>query len=146
MAQRDVRVDAGRPARGKVARTERGDDGRDADDFETLPRDPHRLTHDPRIAGKAAAPHAMAQHHDTRRGRPLLTVPFCTVPTASCRYSESMQMTSGTPLTAGGILKDGAALLALVVFIPFAILLVGTPVALVIMFLLWVGRMAAGAF
>lgn len=57
-----------------------------------------------------------------------------------------MQVTSGTPLTAGGILKDAAALLALVFFIPFAILLVGTPVALVIMFLLWVGRMAAGAF
>lgn len=55
-------------------------------------------------------------------------------------------MTSGAPFTAGGILKDTAALAALVFFIPFAILLVGTPVALVIMFLLWAGRMAAGAF
>ena len=57
-----------------------------------------------------------------------------------------MQVTSGAPFTAGGILKDTAALAALVFFIPFAILLVGTPVALVIMFLLWAGRMAAGAF
>lgn len=57
-----------------------------------------------------------------------------------------MHVTSGTPLTAGGILKDATALLALVLLIPFAILLVGTPVALVIMFLLWIGRMAAGAF
>jgi hypothetical protein len=57
-----------------------------------------------------------------------------------------MQVTSGTPLTTGGILKDAAALLALVFFIPFAILLVGTPVALVIMFVLWVARMAVGTF
>ena len=57
-----------------------------------------------------------------------------------------MQVTSGTPVTAGGVLNDAAALLGLVLFIPFAILLVGSPVALVIMFLLWIGRMAAGAF
>lgn len=57
-----------------------------------------------------------------------------------------MQVTSGTPVTAGGILKDAAALLALVVFIPFAILLIGTPVALFIALLLWLGRLAIGAF
>lgn len=55
-------------------------------------------------------------------------------------------MTSGTPVTAGGMVKDAAALLALVFFIPFAILLVGTPVALLIALLLWLGRMASGAF
>ena len=55
-------------------------------------------------------------------------------------------MSSGAPVTAGGILKDAAALLALVFFIPFAILLVGTPVALLIALLLWLGRMAGGAF
>ena len=57
-----------------------------------------------------------------------------------------MQVTSGTPVTAGGILKDAAALVALVVFIPFAILLIGAPVALVIAGLLWVARLALGAF
>jgi hypothetical protein len=57
-----------------------------------------------------------------------------------------MQVTSGTPVTAGGILKDAAALLALVLFIPFAVLLVGTPVALFIALLLWLGRMVSGAF
>lgn len=56
-----------------------------------------------------------------------------------------MQVTSGTPVTAGGILKDAAALLALVIFIPFAILLIGAPVALVIAGLLWVARLAFGA-
>jgi hypothetical protein len=57
-----------------------------------------------------------------------------------------MPVTSGTPVTAGGIVKDAAALLTLVFFIPFAILLVGTPVALLIALLLWLGRMASGAF
>ena len=57
-----------------------------------------------------------------------------------------MQVTSGTPITVGGIVKDGAALLALVFFIPFAILLVGTPVALVIALLLWLARLAFGSF
>ena len=56
-----------------------------------------------------------------------------------------MQVTSGTPVTAGGILKDAASLLALVLFIPFAILLVGTPVALLIALLVWLGRMVTGA-
>lgn len=49
-------------------------------------------------------------------------------------------------MTVGGILKDGASLLALVFFIPFAILLVGTPVALVIALLLWLARLASGSF
>lgn len=57
-----------------------------------------------------------------------------------------MHVTSGAPVTAGGILKDAAALLGLVFFIPFAILLVGTPVALVIALLLWLARLAFGAF
>ena len=57
-----------------------------------------------------------------------------------------MHVTSGTPLTAGGILKDAVALLALVFFIPFAILLVGTPVALLIVLLLWLARAVLGAF
>ena len=70
---------------------------------------------------------------------------FCTVPNAPCRYSGGMQVTSGTPVTAGGIVKDAAALLALVVFIPFAILLIGAPVALVIAGLLWLARVAFGA-
>ena len=56
-----------------------------------------------------------------------------------------MQVTSGTPVTAGGILKDAGALLALVIFIPFAILLIGAPVALVIAGLLWLARLAFGA-
>ena len=54
-------------------------------------------------------------------------------------------MTSGTPVTAGGILKDGGALLALVIFIPFAILLIGAPVGLVVAGLLWLARLAFGA-
>jgi len=49
-------------------------------------------------------------------------------------------------MTVGGIVKDGAALLALVFFIPFAILLVGTPVALVIALLLWLARLVFGSF
>lgn len=50
------------------------------------------------------------------------------------------------PVTAGGILKDAAALLALVFFIPFAILLVGTPIALFMALLLWLARLVIGAF
>lgn len=49
-------------------------------------------------------------------------------------------------MTAGGILKDAAALLGLVIVIPFAILLIGTPVALVIALLLWLARLTFGAF
>jgi hypothetical protein len=56
-----------------------------------------------------------------------------------------MQSTSGTPSRAGGVIKDAAALLSLVLFIPFAILLIGTPVALGIAFLLWLGRLASNA-
>jgi hypothetical protein len=43
-------------------------------------------------------------------------------------------------------LADGVALLALAWTIPFAILLVGTPVALTIALLLWIGRLALNAF
>lgn len=43
-------------------------------------------------------------------------------------------------------LTDGVALLALAWTIPFAILLVGAPVALTIALLLWVGRLALNAF
>jgi hypothetical protein len=43
-------------------------------------------------------------------------------------------------------LTDGVALLALAWSIPFAILLVGTPVALTIAFVLWLGRLALSAF
>ena len=42
------------------------------------------------------------------------SVPFCTVPIDWCHYSGRMQVTSGTPVTAGGILKDAAALIGLV--------------------------------
>lgn len=55
-------------------------------------------------------------------------------------------MTSGSPVTAGGIFKDAAALLGLVIFIPFAILLIGAPVALLIAGLVWLARLASGAF
>ena len=41
-----------------------------------------------------------------------------------------------------GILKDAAALLGLVLFIPFAILAVGAPIALVIAGVLWLARVA----
>lgn len=57
-----------------------------------------------------------------------------------------MQVTSGAPVSAGSILKDAAALLGLVFFVPFAILLVGAPVALVIALLLRLARLAFGAF
>jgi hypothetical protein len=73
-------------------------------------------------------------------------VPFGTVRDSTGRYSGRMHVTSGTPVTAGGILKDAGALLALVLFIPFAILLIGAPVALVIAGLLWLARLAFGAF
>jgi hypothetical protein len=43
-------------------------------------------------------------------------------------------------------LADGVALLALAWTIPFAILLVGMPVALTIALLLWIGRLALNAF
>jgi hypothetical protein len=43
-------------------------------------------------------------------------------------------------------LTDCVALLALAWSIPFAILLVGTPVALAIVLLLWLGRLALSAF
>ena len=43
-------------------------------------------------------------------------------------------------------LADGVALLALAWTIPFAILLVGTPVALTIALLLWIGRLVLNAF
>lgn len=43
-------------------------------------------------------------------------------------------------------LADGLSLLALAWTIPFAILLVGAPVALTIAFALWVGRLALNAF
>lgn len=43
-------------------------------------------------------------------------------------------------------LADGLALLALAWTIPFAILLVGTPVALTIALLLWISRLALNAF
>jgi hypothetical protein len=44
------------------------------------------------------------------------------------------------------ILADGVALLALAWTIPFAILLVGTPVALTLALLLWIGRLTLNAF
>ena len=43
-------------------------------------------------------------------------------------------------------LMDGVRLLGVVLSVPLAVLLVGTPVALAITFLLWMGRMALGAF
>jgi len=43
-------------------------------------------------------------------------------------------------------IADGATLLALAWTIPFAILLVGAPVALTISLLLWIGRLALNAF
>ena len=43
-------------------------------------------------------------------------------------------------------LTDGVALLALAWSIPFAILLLGTPVALTIALVLWLGRLALSAF
>ena len=72
--------------------------------------------------------------------------PFAQCSSAPPTYSGTMPVTSGAPVTAGSMVKDAAALLALVFFIPFAILLVGTPVALLIALLLWLGRMASGAF
>jgi hypothetical protein len=42
----------------------------------------------------------------------------------------------------GGVLKDAAALLGLVLFVPFAILAVGAPIALVIAGVLWLARLA----
>jgi len=44
------------------------------------------------------------------------------------------------------VLADGLSLLALAWTIPFAILLVGTPVALTIVLVLWLGRLTLSAF
>jgi hypothetical protein len=44
------------------------------------------------------------------------------------------------------VLADGVSLLVLAWTIPFAILLVGTPVALTIALVLWIGRLALNAF
>jgi hypothetical protein len=44
-----------------------------------------------------------------------------------------------------GILSDAAHLLAAVLFIPFAILAIGMPIALVIAALLWLARLARAA-
>ena len=43
-------------------------------------------------------------------------------------------------------LMDGVMLLGVVWSLPIAVLVVGTPVALAIAFLLWLGRLALGAF
>jgi hypothetical protein len=45
-----------------------------------------------------------------------------------------------------GRLTDAVGLLLLAWSIPFAVLLVGIPIALAIVLLLWVGRLALGAF
>ena len=47
--------------------------------------------------------------------------------------------------TVGGALADAAQLLAAVLFIPFAILAIGAPFALVIAGILWLARMARAA-
>jgi hypothetical protein len=45
-----------------------------------------------------------------------------------------------------GLFGDAIGLIALVWAIPFAVLAVGTPLALVVLLALWLGRLAAGAF
>lgn len=47
---------------------------------------------------------------------------------------------------AGAALSDAGDLLALAWGLPLAILAVGTPLALVVVLMLWLGRMALGAF
>jgi type IV secretory pathway VirB3-like protein len=47
--------------------------------------------------------------------------------------------------TVAGVLADAAHLLAAVLFIPFAILAIGAPFALVIAGILWLARMARAA-
>ena len=47
---------------------------------------------------------------------------------------------------AGTALADAGDLLALAWGLPLAILAVGTPIALVVTLVLWLGRMALGAF
>jgi hypothetical protein len=47
---------------------------------------------------------------------------------------------------AAAALADGVELLALTWGLPLAILAVGTPLALAVMLVLWLGRMALGAF
>lgn len=44
------------------------------------------------------------------------------------------------------VLTDAVDLLAVAWSVPFAVLLVGTPIALTIALLLWLGRLALGAF
>lgn len=56
-------------------------------------------------------------------------------------------MTSVAPrrLRVAGILADGVQLLAAVLLVPFAILAIGIPIALVIAALLWLARLAGAA-
>lgn len=56
-------------------------------------------------------------------------------------------MTSVVPrrLRVAGILADGVQLLAAVFLVPFAILAIGIPIALVIAALLWLARLAGAA-
>jgi hypothetical protein len=48
-------------------------------------------------------------------------------------------------LRVAGILADGGQLLAAVLLVPFAILAIGIPIALVIAALLWLARLADAA-
>jgi len=48
-------------------------------------------------------------------------------------------------MTLGGLVSDGAHLIAAVLILPFVILAVGAPFALVIAGLLWLARLAQAA-
>lgn len=67
-------------------------------------------------------------------------------PVASLHAGRTTQTVVSGAGRAGGLLANGISLLALVWGLPFAVLLVGTPVALTIVFLLWLARSATSLF
>ena len=78
---------------------------------------------------------------------PLVSSPVAVPYPVSRNYADpSHDDAAGAPGRWRAVLVDVVGLFAVVWSIPLAVLLVGTPIVLTVVLMLWLGRLALGAF